>query len=171
MSELYISKRCPYCRKLLMTLQQRPDIKGNFNIVCIDDEPFPNVIKSVPAMIVGNEIWNGERIFAELEKSNQSQGISGGEPGMGNQQQQQMVKEEEISGICENGMCGFAPIDDNIGNFNDSYYASIDEPEPVPLNVKEDGYSGGSRSKGLDNDYERLMAERGDMMPNKRPVM
>ena len=24
---------------------------------------------------------------------------------------------------------------------------------------------------GLDNDYERLMAERGDMMPNKRPVM
>ena len=172
MSELYISKRCPYCRKLLMTLQQRPDIKGNLKIICIDEEPFPNVIKSVPSMIVGNEIWGGERIFTELEQSSQQQGVAGGEQNMQQQQQQQQqVVEEEITGICENGMCGFAPIDDN--NFNDSYYASIEEPEPVPLNVKNDGHAGngGGKSKGLDNDYERLMAERGDMMPNKRPVM
>jgi hypothetical protein len=172
MSDLYISKRCPYCRKLLMTLQQRPDIKGNFNIVCIDDEPFPNVIKSVPAMIVGNEIWGGERIFAELEQSSQQQGVAGGEQQQQQQQQRQQQKpvvEEEIMGVCENGMCGFAPIEDNV-QFNDSYYASIDEPEPVPLNVPDNGHGGG-RSKGLDNDYERLMAERGDMMPNKRPVM
>ena len=29
---------------------------------------FPNIIKSVPSMIVGNEIWNGEVILLELEK-------------------------------------------------------------------------------------------------------
>ena len=167
MSELYISKRCPYCRKLLMTLQQRPDIKGNFNIVCIDDEPFPNIIKSVPAMVVGNEIWGGERIFTELEQSSQQQGVTGGEQNM--QQQEKQVVEEEIMGVCENGMCGFAPIEDNV-QFNDSYYASIDEPEPVPLNVPDNG-GGGERSKGLDSEFERLMADRGDMMPNKRPVM
>jgi len=167
MSDLYISKRCPYCRKLLMTLQQRPDIKGNFNIVCIDDEPFPNIIKSVPAMVVGNEIWGGERIFTELEQSSQQQGVTGGEQNM--QQQEKQVVEEEIMGVCENGMCGFAPIEDNV-QFNDSYYASIDEPEPVPLNVPDNG-GGGERSKGLDSEFERLMADRGDMMPNKRPVM
>jgi len=166
MSDLYISKRCPYCRKLLMTLQQRPDIKGNFNIVCIDDEPFPNVIKSVPAMIVGNEIWGGERIFAELEQSSQQQGVVGEQQ---HQPQEKQVVEEEIMGVCENGMCGFAPIEDNV-QFNDSYYASIDEPEPVPLNVPDNG-GGGGRSKGLDSEFERLMADRGDMMPNKRPVM
>ena len=50
-SIIYISKRCPHCRKLLLLLQSKPDLVGSIQVTCIDDEPFPNVIKSVPAMI------------------------------------------------------------------------------------------------------------------------
>ena len=49
-----------------MLLQQRPDLKGSVSITCIDDEPFPNVIKKVPSMIVGDEIWDCDKIFSEL---------------------------------------------------------------------------------------------------------
>ena len=37
---IYISKRCTHCRKLLMILQQRPQLKGHYQIVSIDDSPF-----------------------------------------------------------------------------------------------------------------------------------
>ena len=45
---IYISKRCPYCRELLVKIQQREDIKGTVKVSSIDDEPFPNIIKNVP---------------------------------------------------------------------------------------------------------------------------
>ena len=50
-SIIYISKRCPHCRKLLLLLQSKPELKGSIQITCVDDEPFPKIIKSVPSMI------------------------------------------------------------------------------------------------------------------------
>ena len=44
---IYISKRCEYCIELIKILNQRNDIKGNFSIISIDEEPFPNYIKEV----------------------------------------------------------------------------------------------------------------------------
>ena len=55
-SIIYISKRCPHCRKLLLLLQSKPDLIGSIQITCIDDEPFPKVIKSVPSMISIGEV-------------------------------------------------------------------------------------------------------------------
>jgi glutaredoxin len=35
-AQIYISKRCPYCRKALMLLQQRQDLKGHIAVISIE---------------------------------------------------------------------------------------------------------------------------------------
>ena len=66
-SIIYISKRCPYCRKLLLLLQNNPGLIGSIQITCVDDEPFPKIIKSVPTMISNVVILTSDELFAALE--------------------------------------------------------------------------------------------------------
>jgi len=69
-SAIYISKKCQYCRQLLGLLKNRPDIKGTIKIVVIDEEPFPNIIKNVPAMIdTKGELWSAQEIFSALTET------------------------------------------------------------------------------------------------------
>ena len=82
-SIIYISKRCPYCRKLLLLLQNKPELKGSIQITCIDDEPFPKMVTSVPSMISNGELWTADELFAALE------GRPDSSKQMGQQQQQQ----------------------------------------------------------------------------------
>ena len=99
-AQLYISKRCPYCRHVIMVLQQRQDLKGQIRIISIDDNPFPKEIKAVPAMVVGNELWSANDIFEFLsqkgdpqkgqQQPNQQQGSQQQQQQMQGQQQQQM---------------------------------------------------------------------------------
>ena len=56
---IYISKRCEYCIELLKILSNRPDIRGNFSIISIDDNPFPNYVKAVPCMVSGDDLYMG----------------------------------------------------------------------------------------------------------------
>ena len=60
---IYISKRCIHCRKLLMILQERPHLKGHYQIVSIDDSPFPKAVKSVPCMIIDDQLVNSNDLF------------------------------------------------------------------------------------------------------------
>ena len=62
-AEIYISKRCEYCMKLLIELKGRPDLKGSIKIISIDDEPFPNIIKTVPTMISDGQLFTAKQIF------------------------------------------------------------------------------------------------------------
>ena len=78
---------------------------------------------------------------------------------------------QEIVGICENGLCSFSSLDDSLPMDN-FMFASIDDPGPTSIDTKQDGYMDkNSRSKNMDNDYEKLMEQRGEMMPNKRPIV
>ena len=63
---IYISKRCVPCRKLLILLNNKKELKGQYRLVCIDDEPFPNQLKSVPCMIIDNQIINSEDLFNHI---------------------------------------------------------------------------------------------------------
>jgi len=93
-SIIYISKRCPYCRKLLLLLQNKPEIKGSIQITCIDDEPFPKIITSVPSMISDGELWNADELFAALEgRPNTSQQMNGQQQ----QQQQQQPQQQQTA--------------------------------------------------------------------------
>jgi hypothetical protein len=87
-SIIYISKRCPYCRKILLLLQNKPELKGSIKITCIDDEPFPKIIKSVPSMISDGELWNADELFAALE------GRPDTSKQMGGQQHQQQHQQQ-----------------------------------------------------------------------------
>ena len=50
---IYLSKRCEHCLTLIEILRKRSDLNGNYRLVMIDDEPFPNYVKSVPCMVSG----------------------------------------------------------------------------------------------------------------------
>ena len=85
-STIYISKRCQYCRQLLGILKNRPDVRGTIKIVVIDEEPFPNIVKNVPAMIdTKGELWSAQEIFSALTESETQ----------GKQQQQQIQQQQQ----------------------------------------------------------------------------
>ena len=91
-AQLYISKRCPYCRQLLMIIQQRQDLKGQISIISIDENPFPKEIKAVPSMVVDNELWSAEDIFQFLS---QTDGAQQQQQGQQQQQQQQQGHQQQ----------------------------------------------------------------------------
>ena len=162
-SIIYISKRCPHCRRLLLLLQSKDELKGTIQISSIDDEPFPKMIKSVPSMISNGELWSSDELFAALEK--------GGNPQQQQQDQQQQPQQQQgggdddMLGYTESNLAlGFAPLDDNPMGGDNSQYAPIDERENS-LDVKNDGYiQTNKKTQQFDNDYERMMEERGKMM-------
>ena len=47
---IYISKRCPHCKKLLIMIYKNPALKDMFRIVAIETNPPPPFIKSVPSL-------------------------------------------------------------------------------------------------------------------------
>lgn len=160
---IYVSKRCNPCRKLLMMLQERPHLKGHYQIVCIDDSPFPKSVKSVPCMIIDNNLINSEKLFNYIlssDKDNNSQNT---------QQQQQPPNQkqecsvDEITGICSGGSClSYSSLDDNNMFLNESYsFLNDDTPTQKIATTSEQG---SEKRQKMDNDYERLMAERGELM-------
>ena len=178
-AQLYISKRCPYCRQVIMVLQQRQDLKGHIQIVTIDDNPFPKEIKAVPAMVVGNELWSANDIFEFLsqkgdpQQSNQQQGQQQQQPNQQQQQgqqqqgQQQPNQEQELEGYCENGMCGlsFSSLDGNESSLTTKYSLLDETPGSVPSG--NDGYTKkNDRANKFDSEYERMMEERGKLGAN-----
>ena len=57
------------------------------------------------------------------------------------------------------------------GGMDSGNFATIDDKEGEFLNVKNDGYSNQSKkSADFDSDYEKLLSERGNMMPGRPPV-
>ena len=172
-TEIYISKRCPYSMKLLIELKDRPDLKGSIKVVSIDDEPFPNIIKTVPTMVSEGKLFNVNQIFKMLEESKQQGQQEQQAQQQGQQQAQQPVDKKEdgeLSGYCSNGMClGFSSLNDE--DMNDiTNFSPLDDNSPN-LDVKNDGYAGGQKkSDNFDSDYEKLLTERGSMMPGRPPV-
>ena len=112
-SIIYISKRCPYCRKLLLLLQNKPELKGSIQITCIDDEPFPKIIKSVPSMISDGELWTADELFAALEgrpdtskQMNGQQQMQQGQQGQQMQQQGQQMQQHGQQQVQQQGQQG-----------------------------------------------------------------
>ena len=161
---IYISKRCIHCRKLLMALQQRPQLKGHYQIVSIDDSPFPKSVRSVPCMIIEDQVVNSKELFEYILRADGQQS----EPQQRQQQQQPQetggsCSVDELNGMCLNGSClEFAPIEDNVNmnNFNIDNYSYLDEPQQATPSMPK-SEQGSEKSQAFDNDYERMMSERG----------
>ena len=172
---IYISKRCIHCRKLLMMLQERPQLKGHYKITSIDDSPFPQTVKSVPCMIVDDQVIGATDLFNYIISSDGQQSQQSQQPQQRQPQQQQQRQPQqqqpaqscsvdELDGVCPSGNClDFAPIDDNMNIGNDSF-SYLDEPEQPQLKHSGKSEQGSEKRQAFDNDYERLMAERGELM-------
>tara|TARA_A100001015_G_scaffold183916_1_gene204640 strand:- start:1621 stop:2154 length:534 start_codon:yes stop_codon:yes gene_type:complete len=167
---IYISKRCSHCRKLLLLLQERPQLKGHYKIVSIDDSPFPQIVKSVPCMIVDDQLIGATDLFNYIISSDEEQKRPQQNVNRQNMQQRkpqqdhQSCSVNELDGVCPTGNClDFAPIDDNMNISNDSF-SYIDEPGQPQLNHTNKSDAGSEKRQAFDNDYEKLMAERGEMM-------
>ena len=173
-SIIYISKRCPYCRKLLGLLQNRPELKGSIQIVSIDDEPFPKIIKSVPSMVSNGELWNADELFAVLEgrkldsqsleqnKQPTEQNTKQPHPGQNTMQPGEKDTGPMLNGYSEdNSSLGYSMLDNTIDN---SFYASSDLVDPKISNGGNNGYiPKGQKEEAFDNDYEKMLAERGNI--------
>ena len=65
--------------------------------------------------------------------------------------------------MCLNGSClEFAPIEDNVSmnNFTIDNYSYLDEPQQSNPSMPK-SEQGSEKRQAFDNDYERLMSERG----------
>ena len=164
---IYIRKRCDYCIQLLGILKRRSDIRGNFIIISIDENPFPKYVKAVPCMVSGDELYSASDIFAMLEDSNEPDTKSGscsvnnsGGGGEGGEPQC------DINGYCKSDTClGFSAIEgDAPGGSLDSYYSTVEQTDGG--NNSMDGGKDEYKSKkqaSFDSDYERMMQERGEV--------
>ena len=177
---IYVSKKCNPCRRLLALLQNKPELKGQYRLVCIDDSPYPSILKSVPAMILDNQVINSTELFQHINNyNNDSNNNSNNNQNTDklNQQTQNLKKElspkdncniDELSGLCLNDSCGlsFSSFDNN--EYDNSSYSLLDEPDqPQNLNSIDNG-SSNSKSSEMDKNYERLMKERGEINSNGR---
>ncbi|SVE54188.1 uncharacterized protein METZ01_LOCUS507042 [marine metagenome] len=161
---IYISKRCPYCRQLLVKIQQREDIKGTVKVSSIDDEPFPNIIKNVPSMVSEGVLYNAEEIFRMLAESEQQQQQK--QPEQQPSDESKPSEDDMYSGYCENGSClAFSSLgsSQSDGEYT-GQFAPLDH-NPNSVDVSEDGYK---KSSGIDNEYERMMKERGELNNNQQ---
>lgn len=172
---IYISKKCKYCIELIKILRGRPDIRGNFLIVSIDENPFPNYIKAVPCMVSGDEMYSATEIFGMLEESNDGSsgpsqqkgecsvggGGGGGEP------------QCDINGYCSDGSClAFSSLEEDNSNTLDTYYSTIEETKSNQ-NISHGGKDEYKNTKqaSFDSDYERMMSERGELNGGGQPHM
>ena len=122
---IYLSKRCEHCLTLLDILRGRGDLNGNYKLVMIDDEPFPNYVKAVPCMVSGEELFNAKDIFMMLEQSTtEENGKTDSQPQQKDNEQCSSEMECSVDGYCQDGSClSFSSLNgDDGGTGLDSFY-------------------------------------------------
>ena len=133
---LYISRNCPHCKKLLIGLHKYEFLRPNFYIIDIETQQFPDYIQSVPTLVVDQSMIKNDDVFGYLNnmveqifKQNPElkQQYQQGQQQQGQQQQdgsnpQKVGKGhthdpiDDLVGWCADGDCGFAPITESNDN-------------------------------------------------------
>ena len=193
---IYISRRCEHCHELLILLHKNKNI-FKFPVIDVDTKQFPKVVRSVPCMKIGNQILPGVELFKFLNhliKENNAKNQSNDNqqerrdlmpkhtdkpderrnlnkpPGDDAPKSPQTNSDEDLPGFCIGGSCdlGFSPLEgDDIGADNFEYLEGNESTKSCQLdnNITNKG----EKSQQMDDDYSRLMAERGnDLTPSSR---
>ena len=157
---IYISKRCDHCIRLIKILYKKPELKGHYKIVSIDDSPFPKTVKSVPCMISDGQIINATDLFNYILSSGNNEQQQQSNP---TSNSEQSCSVDELSGFCNNDSClDFSPINES-ENIDKYMYSYIDEPSQPQINHSNNNDFSSEKRKQFDNDYEKLMSERGEI--------
>ena len=62
--DIYISKKCPHCKKLLVVFYNNKHLIQYFNIIDVESIQIPNYITSVPTLV-----YNENYIFDSICKN------------------------------------------------------------------------------------------------------
>ena len=180
---LFISGRCPHSKKVLIGIQQYPFLKPLFKIVNIDTQPYPNYVKSIPSILINNQVITGETVFEYFGKlvegkKSQEQRVEEGNQNDSDQGQCRINEEGELEGWCGGGIGGSSVEYSMITEDNDDYTkktykmetnydfleGSGDSIHAQVQSMEKDDSQLSTKRKSFDSDLERLQRERGDMM-------
>lgn len=178
---LFISGRCNHCKKILIGFQQHTFLKSLFKVVNIDRQAFPNYIKSVPSILINDQVIKGDTVFEYFGKlvegkNQQEQRRNEGNSTESDQGQCRINEEGELEGWCGNdtGGIGFAMITEENDDYTRKTYkieSNYDMLEGGDVSIKdqvqnmEQGDSMiASKKKEFDSDLERMQQERGLLM-------
>lgn len=178
---LFISGRCPHSKKLLLGVQEYPFLKSLFKIVNVDTQPFPNYIKTVPAILINNQVVTGDKVFEyfgklveskmEQEKRESSETLNSSDEG-----QCRINEDGELEGYCGNGIAleysMISDKDDDCSKANHkidtvvSFLEGESDNSSLQAQIKsleetDDRLSG--KRQQFDSDLERMQQERGEI--------
>ena len=181
---LFISGRCEHCKKILIGIQQHSFLKPLFRVVNVDTQPYPNYVKSVPSILINNQVISGQTVFEYFGKlvegkKAQEQRIQNNQTNSSDQGQCRINEEGELEGYCGgSGLGGLGIEYSMISEENDDYTkrtykmessydflegASDDIHGQVKSMEAQDSQLSEKR-KSFDNDLERMQRERGELM-------
>ena len=69
--DIYISKKCPHCKKLLVVFYNNKYLIQYFNIIDVESIQIPNYITSVPTLVYNDELYFDERMYNLIDSVNQ----------------------------------------------------------------------------------------------------
>ena len=69
--DIYISKKCKHCKKLLVVFYNNKYLIQYFNIIDVESVQIPNFITSVPTLVYNDELYFDERMYDLIDNVNQ----------------------------------------------------------------------------------------------------
>jgi len=181
---LFISGRCEHCKKILIGIQQHPFLKPLFRVINVDTQPYPNYVKSVPSILINNQVISGQTVFEYFGKlvegkKAQEQRIKNNQTNSSDQGQCRINEGGELEGYCgASGLGGsgieFSMISDSNDDYTKRTYkiessydflegASDDIHGQVKSMEAQDSQLNEKR-RAFDSDLERMQRERGELM-------
>ena len=69
--DIYISKKCPHCKSLLIIFYNNKYLIQYFNIIDVEGTQIPNFITSVPTLVYNGELYFDDRMYNLIDSVNQ----------------------------------------------------------------------------------------------------
>ena len=184
---LFISGRCDHCKKILVGIQQHPFLKPLFKVVNVDVQPYPNYVKSVPSILINNQVISGQTVFEYFGKlvegkKAQEQRIQENQTNESDLGQCRINEDGELEGYCGVSGLGGSGIEYSmISEENDDYTkrtykiessydfldGSSDDIHGQVKSMEAQDAQLSEKRKTFDSDLERMQRERGEMMGNQ----
>lgn len=184
---LFISGRCEHCKKILLGIQQHPFLKPLFRVVNVDTQPYPNYVKSVPSILINNQVISGQTVFEYFGKlvegkREQEARLQANQASEKDQGQCRINEDGELEGYCGVSGLGGSGIEYSmISEENDDYTKRVykiensfdylegasDDIHRQVKNMESQDARLSEKRKSFDNDLERMQRERGELMGNQ----
>ena len=177
---LFISGRCEHSKKILIGIQQYSFLKSLFKVVNIDTQPYPNYVKSVPSILIHNQVITGEKVFEYFGKlvegkKAQEERANEGKQNESDQGQCSINEDGELEGWCgDNSGVEFSMITEENDDYTKRKYkietnydfldGASDSIDSKVKDMEKDDSKISEKKKSFDSDLERMQRERGELM-------